>query len=149
MEPQSIVHNCDCMEYMRTVPDKHFALAIVDPPYFSGPERREFYGCKVSKIGVQRLYTKTETWSVPNKEYFDELLGIDNIYAGSKVDIALNWIKDKDPAKCIMIGDTLHDLDVAKAMGVDCVLVAKGHQAKEILTENWDKVVDDIREVKL
>ena len=83
------------------------------------------------------------------EEYFDEVLGIDNIYAGSKVDIALNWIKDKDPAKCIMIGDTLHDLDVAKAMGVDCVLVAKGHQAKEILTENWDKVVDDIREVKL
>ena len=83
------------------------------------------------------------------EEYFDEVLGIDNIYAGSKVDIALNWIKDKDPEKCIMIGDTLHDLDVAKAMGVDCVLVAKGHQAKEILTENWDKVVDDIREVKL
>lgn len=25
--------NVDCMEYMRTVPDKHFDLAIVDPPY--------------------------------------------------------------------------------------------------------------------
>jgi len=25
--------NIDCMEYMRTVPDKHFDLAIVDPPY--------------------------------------------------------------------------------------------------------------------
>lgn len=80
MEPQSIVHNCDCMEYMRTVPDKHFALAIVDPPYFSGPERREFYGRKVSPIGVQRLYAKTETWGVPDKEYFDELLRISQHY---------------------------------------------------------------------
>ncbi len=25
--------NIDCMEYMSTVPDKFFDLAIVDPPY--------------------------------------------------------------------------------------------------------------------
>ena len=25
--------NCDCMEYMATVPDKYFDLSIVDPPY--------------------------------------------------------------------------------------------------------------------
>ena len=28
--------NCDCMEYMATVPDKYFDLAIVDPPYGIG-----------------------------------------------------------------------------------------------------------------
>jgi len=83
------------------------------------------------------------------KKYFDEVLGIDNIYAGSKVNIALKWITDKDPADCMMIGDSLHDLETAKAMGVDCVLVAKGHQAKDVLTKEYDKVVDDIREVEL
>ena len=82
-------------------------------------------------------------------EYFDEVLGIDNIYAGSKVDIALKWIEDKDPKDCMMIGDSLHDLETAQAMGVDCVLVAKGHQAKDVLLESYDKVVDDIREVEL
>ncbi|MBQ1287091.1 MAG: HAD-IA family hydrolase [Erysipelotrichaceae bacterium] len=82
-------------------------------------------------------------------DLFDEVLGIDNIYAGSKVDIALDWIKDKDPGDCVMIGDTLHDLETAKAMGVKCILVAKGHQAKEILIKNHDRVVDDIREVEL
>ena len=82
-------------------------------------------------------------------EYFDEVLGIDNIYAGSKVDIALSWIRDKDPKDCMMIGDSLHDLETAQAMGVDCVLVAKGHQAKDVLLRNYDKVVDDIREVEL
>ena len=25
--------NCDCMEYMRSLPDKAFDLAVVDPPY--------------------------------------------------------------------------------------------------------------------
>lgn len=46
----------DCMDVMRKYPDKYFDLAVVDPPYFSGPERRGYYGSKVSKIGVRRDY---------------------------------------------------------------------------------------------
>lgn len=30
---KQIAINTDCMEYMRTLPDKAFDLAIVDPPY--------------------------------------------------------------------------------------------------------------------
>ena len=29
----SEVYNIDCMEYMRTLPDKYFNLVIADPPY--------------------------------------------------------------------------------------------------------------------
>lgn len=29
----NIAYNMDCMEYMRTLPDKAFDLAVVDPPY--------------------------------------------------------------------------------------------------------------------
>ena len=51
---------------------------------------------------------------------------------------------------CMFIGDSLHDLESAKAMGIkNCVLVARGHQAKDILVKEYDNVVDDIREVKL
>ena len=32
-------HNIDCMEYMKTVPDKFFDLAVVDPPYGRGAEK--------------------------------------------------------------------------------------------------------------
>ena len=28
------------MEYMKTLPDKAFELAIVDPPYFNGPQKQ-------------------------------------------------------------------------------------------------------------
>lgn len=66
-------YNMDCMEGMKEFPDKFFDLAIVDPPYFSGPERREYYGEKISPIGVQRIYQKSAAWEVPGKEYFDEL----------------------------------------------------------------------------
>ena len=30
---KSEVYNMDCLEYMRTLPDKAFAIAIADPPY--------------------------------------------------------------------------------------------------------------------
>lgn len=32
-KPISLVYNCDCVEYMRTLPDNYFQLAIADPPY--------------------------------------------------------------------------------------------------------------------
>ena len=38
---ESIVMNCDCMEYMRTLPDNAFDLAVVDPPYGDGLAERE------------------------------------------------------------------------------------------------------------
>ena len=65
--------NLDCMIALKEYPDNHFDLAIVDPPYFSGPEKRGFYGQKVSPIGVQRFYEKSEEWKVPGPEYFKEL----------------------------------------------------------------------------
>lgn len=34
----SEVHNTDCIEFMRTIPDKFFDLAIADPPYWSPEE---------------------------------------------------------------------------------------------------------------
>lgn len=33
---EQIAYNVDCMEYMKTVPDKYFDLAVVDPPYGDG-----------------------------------------------------------------------------------------------------------------
>ena len=69
----NIVYNMDCMEYMRTLPDKEFDLAVVDPPYFSGPERRGYYGSRESKSGVHRDYPISPEWEIPGVEYFDEL----------------------------------------------------------------------------
>ena len=61
------------MDVMKRYPDNYFDLAIVDPPYFSGPEQREFYGNKISPIGVHRLYGKTTKWEVPGKFYFEKV----------------------------------------------------------------------------
>ncbi|MEY8369772.1 DNA methyltransferase [Anaerovoracaceae bacterium 42-11] len=69
--------NMDCMSGMAELPDKSIDLAIVDPPYFSGPERRGYYGRSKSNTGVKRvMYHKAEHWKVPDKEYFDELMRV-------------------------------------------------------------------------
>ena len=34
--PKQVAYNLDCMAYMRSLPDKAFDLAVVDPPYGGG-----------------------------------------------------------------------------------------------------------------
>jgi site-specific DNA-methyltransferase (adenine-specific) len=74
------IYNQDCMIAMTKMKDKEFDLAIVDVPYFSGPERRTFFGSKVSSIGVHRVYKKSSVWQLATKEYFSELLRVSKYY---------------------------------------------------------------------
>jgi site-specific DNA-methyltransferase (adenine-specific) len=73
-----LIHG-DCMEGMSGMQDNQFDLAIVDPEYFSGPEKKKYYGQKISSKGVRRVkYHTPEKWSVPDPEYFDELMRVCN-----------------------------------------------------------------------
>lgn len=74
------LYNQDCMTAMKDMPDKAYELAIVDPPYFSGPERRTFYGNRISSIGVTRVYKKSPFWQPPEIEYFTELQRVSMSY---------------------------------------------------------------------
>ncbi|WP_289127813.1 DNA methyltransferase [uncultured Clostridium sp.] len=68
------LYNIDCMEGMKLIPDKYFDLAIVDPPYFTGPNKRKFYGRNINKLKIRRKnYELIESWDIPSKEYFEEL----------------------------------------------------------------------------
>lgn len=90
MEPQSIVHNCDCMEFMRTVPDKHFALAIVDPPYGIGANWR-----KDTHSKFYNHHSSYKNDSIPSREYFDELMRISE----NQIIWGANYYTDYLPAR--------------------------------------------------
>ena len=45
----------------------------------------------------------------PIQHYFDEMLGLSDIYAKSKVDIGLNYIENSNVEKAVLIGDSTHD----------------------------------------
>jgi site-specific DNA-methyltransferase (adenine-specific) len=95
------VLNCDCMEYMATVPDNWFELAIVDPPYGIGINGK-VGGRKCAPVSEY----KNKGWDKkpPKKEYFDELKRVSKnqiIWGGNYFLFALNetpcfvvWDKD-------------------------------------------------------
>jgi len=79
--------------------------------------------------------------------YFDEILGLDNLKASSKIDIAKEWISRVKPASAVLIGDTVHDYETASAVGIDCILITGGHQNKGTLLRCGVPVLDDIGEI--
>jgi len=66
--------NCDCMEYMATVPDKYFDLAIVDPPYGLGNKLVDGGAGRNGKFDKNRDSVK---WDIlPADEYFEQLFRV-------------------------------------------------------------------------
>ena len=84
-------------------------------------------------------------------DYFDDVCGINNIYASSKESIAVEWREKNPNEELLFIGDTDHDCSVARAMGADCILVAQGHQSFETLSEysEYAKVVKSMSQIPL
>jgi site-specific DNA-methyltransferase (adenine-specific) len=64
------LYNADCMELMATYPDKHFDLAIVDPPY--GIEKGFQATSRVAKYGDMKSANDLK----PTKGYFEELFRV-------------------------------------------------------------------------
>jgi site-specific DNA-methyltransferase (adenine-specific) len=68
------IHNCDCLEFMKQVPNDYFDLVLTDPPYGINMDGGNIGG---NNLGKAKNYTKKE-WDKkpPTKEYFDEMIRI-------------------------------------------------------------------------
>jgi site-specific DNA-methyltransferase (adenine-specific) len=65
------ITNEDNMELMARYPDKHFELAIVDPPYGIDENMRS------GSRPINKMYQEKEIWDiVPKPEYFSELFRV-------------------------------------------------------------------------
>ena len=69
------------------------------------------------------------------RTHFSGLMGTDNIKAAGKIDQGHRWVKqlEWDIDQIVLVGDTLHDYEVAQAIGTDCILMAHGHHTAERL----------------
>jgi len=81
--------------------------------------------------------------------YMDHILGLDDIYAKGKVEIGLDFIHNHylSPNEIVLIGDTIHDYEVATKMGIQCILFAGGHQSDRILSRARCPVVEKIKDI--
>ena len=101
---------------------------------FAALELAKSAGCRQSLLSALRqdlLDEQARGYGVA--EYFERICGSDNLHGASKVVRAREFLaelrsRDAD-AKFVMIGDAVHDKEVADAIGIPCVLCAVGSHA--------------------
>lgn len=74
----SEVYNCDCLEYMRTLPDKFFDLCIADPPYGInfGNYNRTNKRADGTRYKANRYHNADWDNKIPCNILFDELVRV-------------------------------------------------------------------------
>ncbi len=77
---------------------------------------------------------------------FDGILGTSDIYAEGKVEMAKRCL-GTDCAGAVLIGDTPHDAETARAIGVDCILYAGGHASADALAATGAPVILHLSEL--
>ena len=85
--------------------------------------------------------------------YFQNIVGLDNIYATGKSHLAKELINrihaNKSGENILLVGDTIHDYEVAKEINSDCILMSQGHQDEERLLKLGIPVAKNFKELKI
>ncbi|MBO5758187.1 MAG: HAD family hydrolase [Clostridia bacterium] len=81
------------------------------------------------------------------EHYFCEVWGLDNIHAGGKIGAAKAWRAAHPDAKALFVGDSVHDWEVASAVGAECVLFCGGHQSKQTLSVCGCPLIDRLEQL--
>lgn len=84
--------------------------------------------------------------------YFQDMIGVNNLVSGSKVENGLEWLQTHQTSgeECIYIGDTNADYLTAKALHVKQIyLVSNGHQSYERLKKLHQNTVKSVKEIVL
>ncbi len=81
--------------------------------------------------------------------FFEGFSGLNDHYAVSKIELGRKLISDYkiDTEQVWLIGDTLHDFEVATELGIKCILIADGHQSAERLQQTSAIVIDDLSQL--
>ncbi len=78
--------------------------------------------------------------------FFEGIYGLDNHYAASKIERGEQLITkfNVDKKETLIIGDTIHDFEVAEKLGIKCILIPNGHQSKERLEETKATIITNL-----
>lgn len=85
------------------------------------------------------------------RKHFRSVAGNRDHYAAGKVEHGLKMLEELHvkPQETLLIGDTTHDAEVAKAMGIDCVLVPAGHNSPGRLAACGVAMVENLASLRL
>lgn len=82
-------------------------------------------------------------------DFFVGLRGLDNHHAAGKLDVGKKWVEELDiaPDRILMIGDTTHDAELVRELGMKGVLIMSGHQSRTRLEACGFPVIDNLMEL--
>ena len=130
-------------EYSRLEPSAPVFDGVIDALKFF--KEKGLFQCLLS--ATERSMLEKQAKRLEVFEYFDAIIGQDTIEAHGKIGSAINFFKCEKPQRALLIGDTLHDFEVAKAIGADCILLAWGHQDRQRLESAGCLVFENIADV--
>jgi len=83
-------------------------------------------------------------------KYFNAVKGLDNHHAAGKISLARYYMKNAghNPGGVLLIGDTIHDAEIANEIGVDFVLIPNGHQNRERLAAAGGTLIDTLSDLQ-
>lgn len=83
------------------------------------------------------------------REFFDKVWGLSDSLAAGKIDLGRQMIAEAGvpAAGTLMVGDTTHDFETARALGIDCLLMAAGHNSRPRLEACGVPVVGNLEEL--
>lgn len=64
-------------------------------------------------------------------QVFDEISGASDYHAGSKLERGIKISNSNKSKAGVVIGDTLHDMEIGKEVGLSTIWVSEGHQSLE------------------
>ncbi|MDR1410480.1 MAG: HAD family hydrolase [Oscillospiraceae bacterium] len=84
-------------------------------------------------------------------QYFDAVLGASDYFADSKLERAREYLRVQTPPpkQVLLMGDLVHDFDVAQELGTQCVLVNWGHQGEAQFVRLGAQVISSLCELEL
>jgi phosphoglycolate phosphatase len=83
-------------------------------------------------------------------KFFDRVVGIRNHLGEGKLEMAKALVEEigKKASELCLIGDTVHDYEVAQGSGIPCILIAHGHQSFERLNQLDCLVLENMETLK-
>ncbi len=84
------------------------------------------------------------------QEHFIELVGANNLRGESKIDQGKAKVQrlSIDPSEIVVVGDTVHDYEVAEAIGASCILLSHGYHSKDRLRSCNTPIADSLDDLK-
>ncbi|MDF2675683.1 MAG: putative phosphatase [Clostridiales bacterium] len=112
----------------------HFYNIGIGESILSASQEEELNGT-VNRLGI--------------KKYFKRIVGLNNHYANSKVDRGKELLTELNlkSEEVILVGDTIHDYEVACELGCNCLLISNGHQSYDRIEKLPVNIVSSLLDV--